>query len=56
VSAIAGSILTRYGWVHAGHASARDWRLPLGIKEAKLPPMLEKLQSKPKLPQVKTAV
>src|SRR5205085_4344614 len=28
---IAGSLLTRYGWVRAGHASARDWRLPLEI-------------------------
>lgn len=51
VSAIAGSILTRYGWVHAGRASARDWRLPLGIKEDKVTPVLERLQSLPKLPQ-----
>lgn len=28
---IAGSLLTRYGWVRAGHSSARDWRLPLAI-------------------------
>jgi hypothetical protein len=53
-SAITGSILTRYGWVHAGRASARDWRLPLGIKEAK--PRIQEMKSKPKLPQVKTAV
>jgi len=33
ISGIAGSILTRYGWVHAGHASARDWKLPLEITE-----------------------
>jgi formate-dependent nitrite reductase membrane component NrfD len=26
-SSIAGSILTRYGWIYAGHVSARDWRL-----------------------------
>jgi len=30
---IAGSILTRYGWVQAGHASARDWRVPLEIQQ-----------------------
>jgi hypothetical protein len=28
---IAGSLLTRYGWVYAGRCSARDWRLPLEI-------------------------
>jgi formate-dependent nitrite reductase membrane component NrfD len=30
---IAGSILTRYGWLTAGHVSAKDFRLPLDIKE-----------------------
>ena len=30
ISAIAGSLLTRLAWVHAGHVSARDWKLPLG--------------------------
>ena len=30
-SSIAGSMLTRIGWVHAGHVSARDWRLPLDL-------------------------
>ncbi len=30
LSAIVGSIITRYAWVQAGHASARDWREPLG--------------------------
>ncbi len=29
VSSIAGSLLTRVAWVHAGHVSAQDWRLPL---------------------------
>ncbi|MGH9510937.1 MAG: NrfD/PsrC family molybdoenzyme membrane anchor subunit [Terriglobales bacterium] len=29
-SAIAGSLLTRIGWIYAGHVSARDWRAPLG--------------------------
>ena len=33
ISGIAGSILTRYGWVRAGHASARDWKLPLEIPD-----------------------
>ena len=26
---IIGSLMTRIGWIQAGHASARDWRLPL---------------------------
>ncbi len=30
-SAIAGSLLTRIGWIHAGHVSARDWRSPLAV-------------------------
>lgn len=30
-SAIAGSLITRIAWVHAGHVSARDWRLPLEV-------------------------
>jgi hypothetical protein len=33
LSSIAGSILTRVGWIYAGHASARDWRIPLDIKQ-----------------------
>jgi formate-dependent nitrite reductase membrane component NrfD len=32
ISSITGSMLTRIGWVYAGHVSARDWRLPLDIK------------------------
>jgi hypothetical protein len=28
---LAGSLLTRIGWIRAGHASARDYRLPLQI-------------------------
>jgi hypothetical protein len=31
VSAIAGSLLTRIAWIYAGHVSARDWTIPLGI-------------------------
>lgn len=30
-SAIAGSLLTRIAWIYAGHVSAKDWRIPLGI-------------------------
>ena len=30
-SSIAGSLLTRYGWMAAGGASARNWRLPLEV-------------------------
>lgn len=33
ISGIAGSLLLRYGWVKAGAASARDWRIPLDIKD-----------------------
>lgn len=32
-SGIMGSLCFRYGWVAAGSASARDWRLPLEIKK-----------------------
>ena len=32
-SSIAGSLLTRIAWLYAGHASARDWRQPLGLNE-----------------------
>jgi hypothetical protein len=32
LSAVAGSLLTRIAWVQAGHASARDWKLPLQIR------------------------
>jgi len=28
-SSILGSVLTRIGWIYAGHASSRDWRLAL---------------------------
>jgi hypothetical protein len=31
ISAVAGSLITRIAWVHAGHVSVRDWREPLGI-------------------------
>jgi hypothetical protein len=32
-SAVAGSLLTRIAWIQAGHTSARDWKLPLGIED-----------------------
>lgn len=35
-SAIAGSLITRIAWIRAGHASARDWRLPLEIGDARV--------------------
>lgn len=31
LSSIVGSLLTRIGWIHAGHVSARDWKLPLEL-------------------------
>ncbi|MFP3940329.1 MAG: NrfD/PsrC family molybdoenzyme membrane anchor subunit [Thermoanaerobaculia bacterium] len=33
-SALAGSLLTRFGWVEAGKASADDPTLPLGLRDA----------------------
>lgn len=33
-SSIAGSLLTRFGWVQAGHASAKDHRIPLELAES----------------------
>ncbi len=53
ISGIAGSLLTRYGWVRAGRSSAQDWRLPLEISEHSA--VIEEMQAKSKLPQVKTA-
>jgi hypothetical protein len=50
-SGIAGSLLTRYGWMRAGHASAQDWRLPLEIPEESR--VNNELQAKPKVPQAK---
>jgi formate-dependent nitrite reductase membrane component NrfD len=31
ISAIAGSLVTRFAWIYAGHVSARDYRLPLQL-------------------------
>ena len=36
ISGIAGSLLTRIGWIRAGVASARDWRLPLELPPARM--------------------
>lgn len=32
-SSIAGSLATRIGWIKAGHVSAKDWRLPLELRD-----------------------
>jgi Polysulphide reductase, NrfD len=32
-SSLAGSLFTRFGWVQAGRASAKDHRIPLGLSE-----------------------
>jgi len=32
-SSIAGSLITRFAWVQAGHASAKNYRLPLELPE-----------------------
>jgi hypothetical protein len=33
-SAIAGSLITRFAWIRAGHRSAQDWKLPLENKKS----------------------
>jgi len=48
---LVGSLLTRYGWVHAGHSSARDWRLPLEMPAQS--PVLEEMQTKPNMPAIR---
>ncbi len=50
ISSIAGSLLTRFGWVRAGHASTKDWRLPLQEKQQ---PRLREMQSKPEYPHLR---
>jgi hypothetical protein len=32
IAGILGSLITRFAWVQAGHASARDWREPLKVE------------------------
>ncbi len=39
-SSIAGSLITRYAWIEAGHVSAQDWRLPLEVDAPKELPFL----------------
>jgi hypothetical protein len=51
-SGVAGSLLTRYGWMRAGHSSAQNWRIPLEIPENSR--VNERMQSKPTLPQAKS--
>ena len=51
IAGVAGSLLTRYGWMRAGHASAQDWRLPLNIAQDS--PVDPQLQSKPGKAQIK---
>lgn len=51
-SSVAGSMLTRIAWIHAGHVSARNWRLPLEIKEpATAAPPLQSRQLEPEAEQ-----
>lgn len=51
-SSIAGSLFTRFGWVSAGHASAKDWRLPLRNQErTKVHPM-QSIEEYPKSREV----
>jgi hypothetical protein len=52
-SSIAGSLCTRIGWVKAGHVSAKDWRLPLELRD-KVPRKKSPLQSKDKFPRIKS--
>lgn len=43
-SSLAGSLITRYAWIHAGHVSAQDWRLPLEIDAPREQPQLSVAQ------------
>ena len=49
VTSIAGSLLTRIGWLRAGHASAKDWRLPLQEKQQ---PRIQEMQSEKEFPRL----
>ncbi len=44
ISGIAGSLVTRYAWVHAGTVSAKDYRLPLEIPAEQARPTPEPMQ------------
>lgn len=50
VSSVAGSMLTRFGWVSAGHQSAKNWRLPLQQKKL---PKVQEMQSRPEYPKLR---
>ncbi len=50
ISSVAGSIFTRFGWVSAGHASAKDWRLPLQQKKRA---RVQEMQSRPEYPKLR---
>jgi hypothetical protein len=52
-SSIAGSLATRIGWVRAGHASAKDWRLPLGLPEAEKQAPLQSIGEYPRMRAMK---
>lgn len=47
---IAGSLLTRVGWVRAGYGSAKDWRLPLRDKKQ---PRVQEMQSRDEYPKLR---
>ncbi len=49
-SSIVGSICTRFGWVRAGHESAKDWRLPLQEKQQ---PRVIPMQSQEEYPKLR---
>jgi hypothetical protein len=48
-SSVAGSMLTRIAWIHAGHVSASNWRLPLEIPESGTS-LQAAVQSSPRIP------
>ena len=48
LSSLVGSLVTRFAWIEAGHASARDYRLPLGLADDS--------HSTPDLPQSTSAL
>jgi hypothetical protein len=51
-SGVIGSLMTRYGWMRAGHASSQNWRIPLDIREDSR--VDDRMQSKPALPQARS--
>ena len=52
-SSIAGSLLTRFGWVKAGGASSKDWRLPLQEKHQA---RVQTMQSREEYPRLREVV